>query len=252
MAMWYYATGEDHQGPVEAAEIERLIASGTITADTLVWREGLAGWEAASAHFPATTPAAAPPPLSDAPRAMPAAAPMPGSTTASPTTGPDIGPDGLYIHAPSRTFGEAISTCFSKYVRFKGRASRSEYWFFVLFLVLASIVASIIDAALFPGSIETGGPINGLLSLGTFLPSLAVSWRRLHDTDRSGWWIGGMYIVVGVVIGVAFALLGTGTGASPDGFIAVFPLVGLGFLIYAIVMLVFFCQKGTLGPNRFG
>ncbi|AIY41503.1 Integral membrane protein [Collimonas arenae] len=75
------------------------------------------------------------------------------------------------------TFIESIKVCFSKYIDFNGRASRSEYWWFVLFIVLATIVADAISYKL-----------SGLFSLATLLPSIAVATRRLHDTDRSGWW----------------------------------------------------------------
>ena len=74
------------------------------------------------------------------------------------------------------TFGESISTCFSKYADFNGRASQSEFWWWVLFTFLASAAAHIISE-----------PLAGLFSLATLLPTLAVGARRLHDTDRSGW-----------------------------------------------------------------
>ena len=74
-------------------------------------------------------------------------------------------------------FQDAIQTCFSKYADFKGRATRSEYWWFVLFIVLASAAASLISQSL-----------SGLFSLAVLLPSFAAATRRLHDTDRSGWW----------------------------------------------------------------
>lgn len=73
--------------------------------------------------------------------------------------------------------GQAIQTCFSKYADFNGRATRSEYWWWTLFVVLASAAASTI-----------GDKVGALFSLATLLPSLAVCARRLHDTDRSGWW----------------------------------------------------------------
>ncbi len=75
------------------------------------------------------------------------------------------------------TFTESISTCFSKYATFDGTASRSEYWWFILFLVLTAFalgLASDVVAAIF--------------NLATLIPSLAAGARRLHDTDRSGWW----------------------------------------------------------------
>jgi uncharacterized membrane protein YhaH (DUF805 family) len=74
------------------------------------------------------------------------------------------------------SFFESIKTCFSKYARFDGRASRSELWWWVLFVFLASAAAS-----------RLGNTVSGLFSLLVFLPNIAVAARRLHDTDRSGW-----------------------------------------------------------------
>jgi uncharacterized membrane protein YhaH (DUF805 family) len=114
------------------------------------------------------------------------------------------------------TFGQAISSGFQNYVNFTGRAARSQFWYWVLFAVLASIVASLIDFALFPRSYLS--PINTLVGLALFLPGLAVSVRRLHDTDRTGWWLLLLFI----------------------------PLIG------TIILLVWFCAAGSPGPNRFG
>jgi uncharacterized membrane protein YhaH (DUF805 family) len=110
---------------------------------------------------------------------------------------------------------EATKACFSKYVTFSGRARRAEYWWFILASILVSIVLGIIDALLGLGEI---GLLGGLWSLGVFLPSLAVGARRLHDTDRSAWWL----------------------------LITLLPLIGW------IVLIVFFSTRGTAGPNRFG
>jgi len=85
-------------------------------------------------------------------------------------------------------FKDAISYCFRNYVGFSGRAARSEYWYWVLFILLLQIVAWLIDMTLF-GFNTTGVPVMILLAiLATLLPSVAVSARRLHDIDRSGWW----------------------------------------------------------------
>jgi uncharacterized membrane protein YhaH (DUF805 family) len=119
------------------------------------------------------------------------------------------------------SFVTAVRSVLSKYVEFGGRARRAEYWWFVLFSILVGIVASILDMALgmdFEGSVMSGGLFNLIANLALLLPSLAVAVRRLHDTDRSGWWI----------------------------LIVLIPLIG------AIVLLVFFVQDGTPGPNRFG
>ena len=113
------------------------------------------------------------------------------------------------------TFSEAISSGFRNYVGFSGRAARSEFWFWILFTVLVSIVTTIIDLGVLSSKVQ---PISAIWSLATFLPSLAMGVRRLHDTDRSGWW----------------------------WLIAFIPLIGF------IVLIVFWCFEGTRGSNRFG
>jgi len=75
------------------------------------------------------------------------------------------------------TFQESIKACFGKYATFSGRASRSEFWWWVLFLLLATAAAGMVNDKL-----------AGLVSLAALLPNLAVTARRLHDIDRSGWW----------------------------------------------------------------
>ncbi len=77
------------------------------------------------------------------------------------------------------TMGQSISTCLGKYADFSGRASRSEYWYFVLF---SYIVVFAFDAAHLSA-------LSTLVSLGLLLPTLGAGVRRLHDTERSGWWI---------------------------------------------------------------
>ena len=74
-------------------------------------------------------------------------------------------------------FGQAISTCLSKYAGFSGRASRPEFWWFFLFQILVSVAASML-----------GETLAALVSLGLLLPALAVGTRRLHDIGKSGWW----------------------------------------------------------------
>ena len=121
-----------------------------------------------------------------------------------------------------------------RYVQFSGRSRRKEYWMFALFLLIIYIIAMALDSMLGFGATSryadvtdtgaavgvnsTGGIITMLTMLAMFLPSLAVGIRRLHDTDRSGWWL----------------------------------LIGLIPLIGGIVLLVFYCSDGTKGPNRFG
>ena len=105
------------------------------------------------------------------------------------------------------------------YAQFNGRALRSEYWFFILFSVIASIVLGFIDGftGLYNETVEMG-LLSGLYTLAVFIPSLAVSVRRLHDVDKSGWWL----------------------------LILLIPLLG------ALVLLYFMVIKGSEGDNRFG
>lgn len=74
-------------------------------------------------------------------------------------------------------FFEAIKSCFNRYATFGGRAARSEYWWWALFVLLGSI-----------GTAMVSDTVSGLFALGTLLPFLAVASRRLHDIGRSGWW----------------------------------------------------------------
>lgn len=88
------------------------------------------------------------------------------------------------------TFTESIRTCFRKYADFKGRATRSEFWWWVLFNVIAAFVLGLISERL-----------PQLLSLALLLPNIAVSARRLHDTDRSGWWqLVGFVPIIGWIV----------------------------------------------------
>ena len=93
------------------------------------------------------------------------------------------------IPTPMMSFGESVKTCFQKYVTFKGRARRSEYWGCCLLNFIAGIVTVVLDYQMGTINIELGlGALSGLYSLIVFLPGLAVSVRRLHDTGHSGWY----------------------------------------------------------------
>jgi uncharacterized membrane protein YhaH (DUF805 family) len=112
-------------------------------------------------------------------------------------------------------FTQAISSGFQNYVNFSGRASRSEYWYWTLFAILVSIVTSGIDHLIFP--FMDFSPLNSLAGLALFLPGLAVGIRRLHDLDRTGWWV----LLILTIIGI-------------------------------IVLIAWFVMRGTVGPNRYG
>ncbi len=100
------------------------------------------------------------------------------------------------------------------YVGFKGRARRKEYWMFVLFNVIISIILSIIELSM--GMEEA--IISGLYGLAVLLPSLAVSVRRLHDIGKSGWWLLiGFIPIIGMIILLVFSCLDSQEGDNQYG-----------------------------------
>ena len=110
---------------------------------------------------------------------------------------------------------EAVKTCWIKYAIFSGRASRSEYWFFLLFLFLLNFVTAIIDVAVYPYVEWT--PISTLVSLLTFIPSISVAARRLHDVDRSGWWQLLWITIVGIIPLLYWFIKKSNTGDNKYG-----------------------------------
>jgi uncharacterized membrane protein YhaH (DUF805 family) len=104
-----------------------------------------------------------------------------------------------------------------KYATFDGRARRKEYWMFVLFNFLIAFLLAFVEGMLGIAPYTDTSVLGSLYSLFVLIPSVAVSVRRLHDTDRSGWWL----------------------------LLAVVPLAN-------IALLVFFIQEGTRGTNQYG
>jgi len=88
---------------------------------------------------------------------------------------------------------DAVKTCFTKYADFNGRAPRAEYWWFFLAVLLGSAAASLI-----------GFRVYALFSVATMLPMIAVGARRMHDTNRSGWWQLLALVPFGVIVVVVF------------------------------------------------
>ncbi|MCK9505910.1 MAG: DUF805 domain-containing protein [Porticoccaceae bacterium] len=106
-----------------------------------------------------------------------------------------------------------------KYAVFNGRARRKEYWYFVLFNIIVSVILAVIDGMTGSFSADAGvGILSGIYSLAVFIPTAAVTFRRLHDTGRSGWWL----------------------------LMVLLPFIG------AIVLLIFMVQDSKPGENRFG
>lgn len=145
-------------------------------------------------------------------------------------------------------FFEAVSQVIRKSFVFKGRARRKEYWSWALFGFLLNIVVTV--AVMMMSSSPTVQTwISGILALLMFFPGLSVAVRRLHDVDRSGWWIGGSYIVLAVYI--AFTTIGGINGLAK--FMMVFSMLFVCVCIFfGVLMLVWNFTEGTHGPNKYG
>ena len=102
-------------------------------------------------------------------------------------------------------FTEAVKTCYTKYATFSGRATRSEYWWFYLFCMLVMIALAALTSIS-----DIFGMIYGVFILGSLIPSIAVGVRRLHDTDKSGWWLLiGLVPFIGLLLIYFLAIAGT-------------------------------------------
>ena len=99
------------------------------------------------------------------------------------------------------SFTKSIVTCFSKFADFSGRASRSEYWWFQIFRILIGFVTAFADVLIFHDQVYEHDlfPINTFVSLVLFAPLIAVIVRRLHDVNRSGWWILIQFTIIGLI-----------------------------------------------------
>ena len=130
------------------------------------------------------------------------------------------------------------------YVDFQGRCARRDFWYFVVGYVVLYIGVAIVQSIILSSALLTG-----LLSLAMLLPGLGIAVRRLHDIDRSGWWI-----LIGVVPGF-LAILSTAialmSGSIGLGF-GLMGLVGLVGLAAAVLLIYWYAQPGTAGDNQFG
>ena len=122
------------------------------------------------------------------------------------------------------SFGAALKSFWSNYATFTGRARRSEYWFIQLFLVVTNVAAGLIDLYLMDGDIDRfiangGGGIVGLVWIVvTIVPALAVLARRLHDTNKTAWWLLlGLVPVAGGIVLLVFALIDSDPGDNRYG-----------------------------------
>ena len=122
------------------------------------------------------------------------------------------------------SFADAVKSFWSNYATFKGRSRRSEYWFVQLFLLITNLAAAAIDLWLMDGDVEQfmangGGGIVGLVwILVTIVPALAILVRRLHDSDKSGWWALMLLVpFAGAIVLLIFVVTDSDTGDNQYG-----------------------------------
>jgi uncharacterized membrane protein YhaH (DUF805 family) len=205
--LWFCAINGKQEGPFSVETLVNMTTQTPLAPNTLVWCEGMANWQPLS-----ETPLFNLLPKSQTPPAVPlgsvfqAGAQNVASQMAGATASVTAAINAPISSTTSPDFFDAIKICFNKYVDLNGRASRPEYWWFFLFVCVLSLLT-----IYFPF-------LNLIVALATLLPSIAAGVRRLHDIDRSGWWL----------------------------------LIGLVPLIGFIVLIVFLTKRGTEGQNRFG
>ncbi|AXI46642.1 DUF805 domain-containing protein [Sulfitobacter sp. SK012] len=165
-------------------------------------------------------------------------------------------------------FTQSVKICLSKYVVFSGRARRSEYWWFVLFVILVSIGLAVLDTTLFGVDPETGqgsNLLNSLFQLAVLLPMLAAGWRRLHDTGRPGWYLllpvafsiaTMVMLLTGVVV---FSALETGVEdpevlRGPAAFLGASGLMIMSViqLVLSVLMIWWLSRPSQEGTNEYG
>lgn len=113
---------------------------------------------------------------------------------------------------------DAVKSGFRNYARFSGRARRSEFWFWILFSFLVGIVASAIDNALGITTSTGSGPFQGIVSLALLIPSLAMGWRRMHDTGKAGaLYLLGIIPIVGTILIIVWAAQDSQPGENKYG-----------------------------------
>lgn len=154
-----------------------------------------------------------------------------------------------------------------RYFEFSGRSRRMEYWMWiVLQIIISTVMVTILmvlgSSAAFigdPGAIMAMGgavlvifALYALLSLVFFIPSLAVTVRRLHDTNRSGLWILGV-LVPYIIIFLAFGMAGSAPSQESLAMAGLITMVASLFILgFGVTLLVFMFLEGTPGPNRYG
>ena len=176
---------------------------------------------------------------------------------------------------PAVSFPGAVKLGFRRYVDFKGRSTRAEYWWWALFIFLVGSTLHIVDSLIVTISPISARPFSSIFLLLTLVPGVAVTTRRLHDIGKSGWWqlawfgaIFGTYIVGWIVI-ISLSVIAARSASLPSGdyhYLGFHSLVGLAALPMYVAMVVMYvallaagawlifwlARQGQPGLNRFG
>ena len=140
----------------------------------------------------------------------------------------------------------AIKTCFKKYFVFNGTAKSSEYWWFFLFCILAGVASQLLDVVVLGQSFWVNyGPINTIVNLILIIPILSAGARRLHDTNKSGWWQ--LLGLIGLAISYYQKDMLTKGLITSSYFILSFLALGT-----YILLIVWLASEGKKKKNKFG
>ena len=177
---------------------------------------------------------------------------------------------------PMVSFPEAIQSCLRQYVGFRGRATRAEFWWWVLGTAVVSILLSILDGIIFGFDFDSASVFQPIFGLAILLPGMAVTARRLHDIGQTGWWqlvwhsiawVSWMPLVSAIVAivvisevgGIAFDTMWTSAGFGDAGILLAFVTL-VASLVSALVITIplvvwavyWLTQRGQTGPNQYG
>lgn len=252
----YYYLDADRKpcGPLSLEKLLEMHAEGALSGDVLAAKVGGEKWQPLRALTPEGRSAGVGP----CPKCGVELALQEGEL-------PELCPTcGKRLRPKDFGFLACVYSAFAQYASFKGRATRAEYWWFYLFTVIISFPLSILaEFAAAAATVANPSPalvlligINTCFALGTFLPSLAVTVRRLHDVGRSGWWlvlVPALYVGLLFVMGVAISL-----SIAHGNRVALYTLSALGIILCVslLVLVVLLCvcllSDSRRGSNPYG